>query len=100
MADTACSTVPWAVRMMTGVVVSLFADSPQHLHAVDSRHADVGDDQVESGRAGGLQTLLAGVGGRHVVAGVGENVAHDFAQAGVVVDDQDPRPWFGSLLRV
>ena len=67
----------------------VLAHAPEHLHAVDARHAHVRHDQVGRALQQG-QTGFPVTGLQHLVPGFVQDEAHDLAQAVVVVDDEDP----------
>src|SRR5439155_1766937 len=62
----------------------------QESEAVHFRHPHVAQHQVERLSQGALQGALAVALGGHLVAGIGQQQAERLAQAGLIVDDQDP----------
>ena len=58
-------------------------------HAVDLRHLEIGDDEVDVVLAEEMQTLLAVLGGQDVVAVARELRGEDLPQVRLVVDDED-----------
>src|SRR5437867_877347 len=79
-----------ASRMAGLSATTARAVGAQEGEAVHFRHAHIAQDQIEPFGQGALQTALAVAFGGHLVARVGEQQAERLAQAGLIVDDQDP----------
>src|SRR5262249_7333508 len=63
--------------------------------AVDARHPDVEEDQVEGLRLEGPQRAVAVLDGHHVVAGLSQALLQHPAEAVLVVGDQQARSYRG-----
>jgi len=76
--------------------------------AVEARHLEVGQHEIERLGIEAAQRIQAVVGQRDVVAGRGEDVAQDFGDVHLIVDDQDAcamvpvadRPLAAAVLRM
>ncbi len=89
MASTACSTVPWAVSMITGG-----GSAPSRIRASTSMPSTPGMRMSLMTDHVGLplqQVQARGAVGRgqHLVPGLVQNEPHDLAEAVVVVDHED-----------
>jgi hypothetical protein len=66
----------------------LLAEFGKELHAVQSRHAQIGDHDVGRALRGQRQGLLTVAGAVHLVAGLLEELLEPAARAGLVVDHE------------
>src|SRR5262249_58333482 len=73
----------------------LLAQPRERGEAVDARHPDVEEDQVEGLRLEGPQRAVAVLDGHHVVAGLPQALLQHPAEAVLVVGDQQARSYRG-----
>jgi hypothetical protein len=91
MAETAVSILPWPEIITTGRLGCCSLITCKQLQAVEPRplHPDVEKDQMRPARLDGGQSLVGILGRARAVPFVGKNAGDDFANIGLVVDDED-----------
>ena len=97
MASTADSTVAWPVMMTTSAGDAGRPDLPEDFHAVDARHHQIDQDDVEIAGQGRLQPGFGHSKILHLVPFGFQRPLAAQADHRFVVDDQNPQCRFGGF---